>query len=117
MSFSGMGRVTGYGRSRVQVLLYCWALRFVFVHAKAVGFQKESARSVFTEKTPVVTRYLPVRFRCTTSARTNRFFLFCFVFSLVVEHQDNASAPGDTVLPPQRLELVYRTECLSVCGI
>lgn len=69
MSFSGMGRVTGYGRSRVQVLLYCWALRFVFVHAKALGLLKDSARSVFAEKTPAVTRYLPVRFRRTTSAR------------------------------------------------
>lgn len=68
MSFSGMGRVTGYGRSRVQVFLYCWPLRFVFVHAKALGFRKESARSVFAEKTPAATRYLPVRFRRTTSA-------------------------------------------------
>lgn len=73
MSFSGMGRVTGYGRSRVQVLLYCWPLRFVFVHAKALGFLKESARSVFAEKTPAVTRYLPVRFHRTTRARADVF--------------------------------------------
>lgn len=59
------------------MLLYCWALRFVFVHAKALGFLKDSARSVFAEKTPAVTRYLPVRFRRTTSARANRFFFFC----------------------------------------
>lgn len=92
MSFSGMGRVTGYGRSRVQVLLYCWPLRFVFVHAKALGFLKESARSVFAEKTPAVMRYLPVRFRRTTSARANVIFSF-FFFCLFVEYQANANAP------------------------
>lgn len=38
MSFSGMGRVTGYGRSRVQVLLYCWPFVLCVCSCQSSGF-------------------------------------------------------------------------------